>query len=56
MKMEKRMRLPEQTKTSKTKDELYDPRNEADFDTWNVGLEPIPFDETWKHCKACVLV
>lgn len=38
--------------------EVYDPRNEndfarelrnsADYDDWNVGLEPIPFDSTWK--------
>ena len=25
-----------------------DPRNEEDFDTWDVGMEPIPGDQTWK--------
>jgi hypothetical protein len=25
-----------------------DPRNEDDYDTWNVGMEPIPGDQTWK--------
>ena len=25
-----------------------DPRNEDDFDTWDVGMEPIPGDQTWK--------
>ena len=24
-----------------------DPRNADDYDTWNVGLEPIPGDTTW---------
>ena len=24
-----------------------DPRNEQDYDTWHVGLEPIPGDTTW---------
>ena len=24
-----------------------DPRNEQDYCTWNVGLEPIPGDTTW---------
>jgi hypothetical protein len=55
MKTEGVVKLPEQTRTSKAKDKLYDPRNEADFDTWNVGLEPIPFDETWKYCETRVL-
>lgn len=42
--------------------EFYDPRNEEDFarkprnsddyDDWNVGLEPIPFDSTWAKKKA----
>ncbi len=27
---------------------LSDPRNEDDFDTWDVGMEPIPGDQTWK--------
>lgn len=25
-----------------------DPRNEEDYDTWEVGMEPIPGDQTWK--------
>jgi hypothetical protein len=25
-----------------------DPRNENDYDTWDVGMEPIPGDQTWK--------
>jgi hypothetical protein len=25
-----------------------DPRNEDDYDTWCVGMEPIPGDQTWK--------
>jgi len=24
-----------------------DPRNEDDFDTWDVGTEPLPHDHTW---------
>lgn len=29
--------------------ESYDPRNEDDYDTWDVGMEPLPNDHTW--CK-----
>ena len=25
-----------------------DPRNEDDFDTWDVGTEPLPHDHTWR--------
>jgi len=25
-----------------------DPRNEDDYDTWDVGMEPIPGDTTWQ--------
>jgi hypothetical protein len=25
-----------------------DPRNEEDYDTWTVGMEPIPGDQTWR--------
>ena len=25
-----------------------DTRNEDDFDTWDVGMEPIPGDQTWR--------
>lgn len=24
-----------------------DPRNDEDYDTWDVGMEPIPGDTTW---------
>jgi hypothetical protein len=27
---------------------INDPRNEEDYDTWYVGMEPIPGDQTWK--------
>lgn len=27
---------------------INDPRNEDDYDTWDVGMEPIPGDQTWK--------
>jgi len=27
---------------------IEDPRNEDDYDTWDVGMEPIPGDQTWK--------
>lgn len=26
-----------------------DPRNDSDYDTWEVGMEPIPGDQSWKH-------
>ena len=32
--------------------ESYDPRNENDYDTWSVGMEPIPGDHTWAKEKA----
>ena len=31
------------------KKSIYDPRNEEDYDTWDVGMEPIPGDHTWHH-------
>jgi hypothetical protein len=31
--------------------EFYDPRNEEDFDTWSVGMEPLPGDTTWTKKK-----
>ena len=34
------------------KGELYDPRNEPDFDTFLYGTEPIPGDTTWAKEKA----
>jgi hypothetical protein len=27
--------------------EPIDPRNDEDYDTWDVGMEPIPGDHTW---------
>ena len=27
--------------------ETTDPRNAEDYDTWSVGMEPIPGDTTW---------
>ena len=29
------------------KGELYDPRNDPDYDSWTVGMEPIPGDRSW---------
>jgi len=34
------------------KGELYDPRNEPDYDSWTVGMEPIPGDQSWTKEKA----
>ena len=31
---------------------IYDPRNEEDYDTWEVGMEPLPRDPTWANKKA----
>lgn len=28
-----------------------DPRNEEDYDTFEYGTEPIPFDDTWGHSE-----
>ena len=28
-------------------EELTDPRNAEDYDTWDFGMEPIPHDTTW---------
>ena len=33
-------------------EEVYDPRNEDDFDTFLYGTEPIPGDTTWAKEKA----
>lgn len=27
--------------------EVYDPRNEEDYDTFEYGTEPLPGDHTW---------
>lgn len=32
--------------------ESYDPRNEDDYDTWEVGMEPLPNDHTWSKIKS----
>lgn len=29
-----------------------DPRNDDDYDTWDVGMEPLPGDETWKKSET----
>jgi hypothetical protein len=34
------------------KGEVYDPRNEKDFDTFLYGTEPIPGDTTWTKEKT----
>ena len=28
---------------------IEDPRNEDDYDTYEYGTEPLPFDDTWAH-------
>ena len=33
-----------------------DPRNEDDFDTWNYGTEPLPYDHTWHSTSIDVEV
>ena len=30
-----------------SQDSNSDPRNEEDYDTWEYGTEPIPYDESW---------
>jgi len=30
-------------------DSVSDPRNEEDYDTWEYGTEPIPYDHTWNE-------
>lgn len=32
--------------------ELYDPRNEEDYNTFPYGTEPIPGDRSWVNKKA----
>jgi hypothetical protein len=34
------------------KGEIYDPRNETDYDSWDASMEPIPGDHTWAKEKA----
>lgn len=33
-----------------------DPRNEEDYDTWQYGTEPLPYDHTWRHASIDVCV
>ena len=37
----------------KQSDEIQDPRNDEDYDTFEYGTEPLPHDETWAHCGKC---
>ena len=40
------------SKETHSQDSVSDPRNEEDYDTWEYGTEPIPFDHTWKEKEA----
>jgi|TARA_R110000772_G_scaffold106618_1_gene208689 hypothetical protein len=31
-----------------------DPRNDEDYDTWEVGMEPLPYDHTWRSTSVDV--
>ena len=31
---------------------MRDPRNDEDYDTWDVGMEPLPGDRTWTKQAA----
>jgi len=31
-----------------------DPRNDEDYDTWEVGMEPLPGDHTWRSTSIDV--
>jgi uncharacterized protein YecA (UPF0149 family) len=31
-----------------------DPRNDEDYDTWEVGMEPLPNDHTWRSTSVDV--
>jgi hypothetical protein len=33
-----------------------DPRNDEDYDTWEVGMEPLPYDHTWRAASIDVAV
>lgn len=35
---------------------IEDPRNDEDFDTWEYGTEPLPYDHTWRHTSIDVSV
>jgi len=46
-------RKNERRRTVKQSDEIQDPRNDEDYDTFEYGTEPLPHDETWAHCGKC---
>jgi hypothetical protein len=31
-----------------------DPRNDEDYDTWELGMEPLPNDHTWRSASVDV--
>lgn len=33
---------------------IEDPRNDEDYDTWEVGMEPLPGDHTWRSISIDV--
>ena len=33
-----------------------DPRSDEDYDTWEVGMEPLPGDHTWRAASIDVAV
>jgi len=33
---------------------IEDPRNDEDYDTWEVGMEPLPGDHTWRSTSIDV--
>jgi hypothetical protein len=35
---------------------IEDPRNDDDYDTWEVGMEPLPGDHTWRSTSIDVEV
>jgi hypothetical protein len=35
---------------------IEDPRNDEDYDTWEVGMEPLPNDHTWRSTSLDVAV
>ena len=34
---------------------MRDPRNDADYDTWTYGTEPIPGDGSWRPCTEMTI-
>ena len=39
------------SKKTHSQDSNSDPRNEEDYDTWEYGTEPIPFEEVWRKME-----